>query len=244
MNIDLPSSWMKIIGDQFEKDYFKGLAKFVDSERKNHPGKVFPLDTEVFTAFKLTPFDKVNVLLIGQDPYPGMQKIDGKLVGEAHGLCFSVKPGLKPPDSLRNIFKELQSDIGCTIPNNGFLAPWAKQGILMLNTVLTVGPKEAGGNPRPFAHQKKGWEIFTDEVIRRISEKKKSVVFVLWGNPAKAKKKLIDLTDLHAHEVVERSHPTTMSFHKDFFGTKPFSEINAKLRKHGHPEIDWQIPDI
>jgi uracil-DNA glycosylase len=241
MKIDLPSSWMKVVGKEFEKDYFKQLANFVDQERKNHPGKVFPLEDEVFTAFKLTPFNKVSVLLIGQDPYPGMQKINGELVGEAHGLCFSVKPGLKIPDSLRNMFKELRSDLGCTIPNNGFLAPWAKQGILMLNTVLTIGPKEAGGNPRPFAHQKKGWETFTNEVIQKISAKKSPVVFVLWGNPAKEKKKWIDLA---RHEVVERSHPTSMSFFNNFSGTKPFSEINAKLKKHGHSEIDWQIPDV
>jgi uracil-DNA glycosylase len=241
MEIDLPPSWMKVIGEQFELDYFKRLARFVDGERKNHPGKVFPLEAEVFTAFKLTPFNKVKVLLIGQDPYPGMQKINGQLVGEAHGLCFSVKPGLKPPDSLRNIFKELKSDLNCAIPNNGFLAPWAKQGILMLNTVLTIGPKEAGGNPRPFAHQNQGWETFTDEVIHKINAKKSPVVFVLWGNPAKAKKKLIDLA---RHEVVERSHPTSMSFFKDFSGTKPFSEINAKLEKHGNSPINWQIPDV
>ncbi|MEW6125760.1 MAG: uracil-DNA glycosylase [Acidobacteriota bacterium] len=242
MKIDLPSSWLKVIGEEFEKDYFKRLEAFVDGERKKHPGKVFPIDDEVFTAFKLTPFNKVNVLLIGQDPYPGIQKkANGERVGEAHGLCFSVKPELRSPDSLRNIFKELQSDLGCKIPNNGYLAPWAKQGMLMLNTVLTVGPKVAGGNPVPFSHRGQGWETFTDEVIRQVSAKKTPVVFVLWGNPAKAKKKLIDLA---RHQVVERSHPTTMSFFKDFSGTKPFSEINAKLIKHGYDPIDWQIPDV
>src|SRR5215813_1237688 len=176
MQIDIPVSWQKVIGEEFDKDYFKQLEEFVDGERRDYT--IYPPEDMVFSAFNLTPYNKVNVLLLGQDPYVNK--------GQAHGLCFSVLPGVAKPPSLKNIFIELQNDLDCRIPNNGYLVEWAEQGILMLNTVLTVREKQ------PFSHRGKGWEIFTDAVISKVSEKKSPVVFVLWGNAAQEKTKLID----------------------------------------------------
>jgi uracil-DNA glycosylase len=176
---------------------------------------------------KLTPYKDVKVLLLGQDPYPGE--------GQAHGLCFSVRPGIKPPASLRNIYKELATDVGFRIPNNGYLTPWAKQGILMLNAVLTVRAGETN------SHQGKGWEIFTDCVISRVNEKEDPLVFVLWG--AYAQKK-IELIDTVKHTIIKSAHPSPLSARKGFFGSRPFSAINRALRKVGKAEIDWQLPDI
>ena len=225
MNLEIPKSWQAVVGDEFDKPYFKKLEKFVDSERKLF--EIYPPEDEVFSALKITPYNKVNVLLLGQDPYVGK--------GQAHGLCFSVRPGVKPPPSLQNIFKELKDDLGSRIPNNGYLVKWARQGILMLNTVLTV---RAG---QPFSHRGKGWEEFTDEVIRKVNEKKSQVVFVLWGGPAKQKIKFID-TDRHT--IVKGAHPSPLSARNGFFGSKPFSAINAALEAAGKPPIDWQIPDL
>jgi uracil-DNA glycosylase len=225
MNLEIPKSWQAVVGDEFDKPYFKKLEKFVGSERKLF--EVYPPEDEVFSALKITPYNKVNVLLLGQDPYVGKS--------QAHGLCFSVRPGVKPPPSLQNIFKELKDDLGCRIPNNGYLVKWARQGILMLNTVLTV---RAG---QPFSHRGKGWEEFTDEVIRKVNEKKSRVVFVLWGGPAKQKIKFID-TDRHS--IVKGAHPSPLSARNGFFGSKPFSAINNALEAAGKPPIDWQIPDL
>jgi uracil-DNA glycosylase len=223
MQIDIPASWQKVIGEEFDKAYFKELEKFVDKERQNVT--IYPPEDKVFSAFKLTPYNKVNVLLLGQDPYVNK--------GQAHGLCFSVLPGVPKPPSLKNIFIELQDDVGCRIPNNGYLIEWAEQGILMLNTVLTVREKQ------PFSHRGKGWEIFTDAVISKVSDKSSPVVFVLWGNAAQEKIKLIDAT---RHHIVKGAHPSPLSV-KRFFGSRPFSKINAALQASEKPEIDWQIPD-
>ncbi len=179
----------------------------------------------MFFLHSLSPYNKVNVLLLGQDPYVGKH--------QAHGLCFSVLPGVPVPPSLRNIFKELRDDLGCKIPNNGYLINWAQQGILMLNTVLTV---RAG---LPFSHRGKGWEIFTDAVIESVNEKESPVVFLLWGNAAQKK---ISLIDTSRHIIIKGAHPSPLSA-KQFFGRRPFSQVNQALKELGKPEIDWQIPN-
>jgi uracil-DNA glycosylase len=221
----IPPSWKAVLADEIKQPYFKELEEFVAEERQKH--KVFPPEDKVFSALELTPYDQVNVLLLGQDPYHDD--------GQAHGLCFSVQPGVPPPPSLVNIFKELQSDLGCTIPNNGYLVPWAEQGVLLLNTVLTVRAHQAN------SHKGKGWERFTDAVIEKVNDKPDPVVFVLWGGPAQKKEKLIDTS---RHTIVKAAHPSPLSARAGFFGSKPFSKINAALAAAGKPEIDWQLPDI
>jgi uracil-DNA glycosylase len=221
----LPESWQDAIGDELEKPYFKSLEAFVDREREQH--QVFPTEKNVFNAFDLTPLDETNVLLLGQDPYHNE--------GQAHGLAFSVRPGVKPPPSLANMFKELRADVGCKIPNNGYLAPWARQGILMLNAVLTVRAHT------PNSHKGHGWETFTDTVIRVVNAKESPVVFVLWGGYAQKKAALVD-TDRHT--IVSSAHPSPLSARNGFFGSKPYSKINAALRAAGKPEIDWQLPNL
>jgi uracil-DNA glycosylase len=201
------------------------LQQFVKEERKKY--QVFPPDKEVFAALHLTPYEKVSVLILGQDPYHE--------VGQAHGLCFSVLPDVAIPPSLQNIYQELHDDLGCTIPNNGYLTPWAEQGVLLLNAVLTVRAHQAN------SHQGKGWENFTDAIIRTVNEKPDRVVFVLWGAYARKKKLLIDTT---RHVIIESAHPSPLSAANGFFGSRPFSKINAALRAAGKPEIDWQIPDV
>ncbi len=225
MKLPLPNGWQPLLADELEKPYFKKLQAFVDEERRTHT--VFPPEENVFAALELTPYDRVNVLLLGQDPYHDEN--------QAHGLCFSVRPGIKPPPSLQNIFIELRNDLGCRIPNNGYLVPWAKQGVLMLNAVLTVRAHQAN------SHKSHGWEIFTDAVIRTVNEKADPVVFVLWGAPAQKKIALIDTT---RHTIVKAAHPSPLSARSGFFGSKPFSQINAALRAAGKPEIDWQLPDL
>ncbi len=227
VNLDLPPSWNDALSGEFDKPYFKSLAKFVDEERKAFPLKIYPGPDQTFAALHFTPLDKVRVLLLGQDPYPGE--------GMAHGLCFSVDQSVrKLPASLKNIFKELQSDLGHAVPNNGYLVPWARQGILLLNTILTLRAGE------PLSHKGKGWEIFTDEIIRRVNAKTDPVVFVLWGRPAQSK---INLIDTQRHVIIQAAHPSPLSC-RAFFGTRPFSAINAALRAAGSPEIDWRIPDL
>jgi uracil-DNA glycosylase len=224
MEVKLPASWKKVLADEFDKPYFKALEKFVDAERAAH--QVFPPEEDVFNAFQLTPYDKVNVLLLGQDPYP--------TPGNAHGLCFSVLPGVKPPASLVNIFKELKDDLGCKIPNNGYLVPWAKQGVMLLNAVLTVRAH------KPASHANHGWETFTDAAIRALNDKSDPVVFLLWGAYAQKKGKHIDDS---RHRVITGAHPSPLSM-KKFFGSKPFSQVNLALKMFGKPEIDWQLPDL
>ena len=221
----METSWRPILIEETRKPYFKSLRQFVADERKMHP--VFPPEDDVFAALHLTPYEKVSVLILGQDPYHDDN--------QAHGLCFSVRPGIAMPPSLLNIFKELKSDLGCSIPNNGCLTHWAEQGVLLLNAVLTVQAHRAN------SHKDKGWETFTDAVIRAVNAKPDPVVFVLWG--AYAGKK-IALIDQSRHIVIQSPHPSPLSAHRGFFGSRPFSKINAALRSLGKPEIDWQIPDL
>ncbi len=224
MKVDLPAGWKKVLSAELAKPYFTELAEFVDGERAAH--QVFPPEDDVFNAFKYTPYADLNVLLLGQDPYHDD--------GQAHGLCFSVRPGVTPPPSLRNILKELKADLGCRVPNNGCLVPWAEQGVMLLNAVLTVRTH------KPASHAGHGWETFTDAVIRTLNDKSDPVVFVLWGGYAQKKGKLIDR---EKHRVITGAHPSPLSM-KKFFGTRPFSQVNAALREFGKPEIDWQLPDV
>ncbi|MGH1492975.1 MAG: uracil-DNA glycosylase [Acidimicrobiales bacterium] len=219
------TDWNPILRTEFEKPYWAELQQFVHAERASHP--VYPPHDEVFAALHLTPFEAVKVLLLGQDPYHGP--------GQAHGLCFSVQPGVATPPSLVNIFKELQSDLGIEPPNHGHLSHWAQQGVLMLNTTLTVRAHQAA------SHQKHGWETFTDEVIRAVSAKQETVVFVLWGAAAGRKRELID-TD--RHHIIAAPHPSPLSAHRGFFGSKPFSEINTVLSEAGRGPIDWALPPL
>jgi uracil-DNA glycosylase len=221
----LPHSWHSLLAEELDKPYFRKLEQFLKEDRASHT--IYPPEKDIFSAFNLTPYKNVNVLLLGQDPYPGE--------GQAHGLSFSVRPGIKPPASLRNIYKELATDVGFRLPNNGYLAPWAKQGMLMLNAVLTVRAGE------PNSHRGKGWEIFTDCVISRVNEKADPVIFVLWG--AYAQKK-IALIDTNKHTIIKSAHPSPLSARHGFFGSCPFSQINKSLRVANKPQIDWQIPDI
>jgi uracil-DNA glycosylase len=221
---DLPPSWQAAIGEEFEKPYFQQLQAFLAAERTTHT--VYPPVEDVYNAFKMTPLDKVKVLLLGQDPYHG--------AGQAHGLCFSVRPGVRRPPSLVNILKELHNDVGCPVPNHGCLQAWAERGVMLLNAVLTVRAGE------PNSHKDQGWEKFTDAAIRAVNEKAELVVFLLWGSYAQKKEALID-TDRHV--VLKAAHPSPLSF-KKFLGSKPFSSTNAALRKLGRGEIDWCLPDI
>jgi uracil-DNA glycosylase len=225
MQINIPGTWHELLSSELSQPYFQKLEAFVDEERKNH--SVFPPEPEVFSALNLTPYEEVKVLLLGQDPYHDDN--------QAHGLCFSVKPGIKPPPSLVNMYKELRSDLGCTIPNNGYLVPWAKQGVLMLNAVLTVRAHE------PNSHKNHGWERFTDAIISKTNEKQERVIFILWGAYAQKKRALIDTS---RHSIVESAHPSPLSARNGFFGSKPFSTVNQLLREAGEKEIDWQIPNI
>jgi uracil-DNA glycosylase len=221
----LPESWQPVVGDELNKPYFHKLQEFLQEERRKQV--VYPPEKEVFTALQLTPYQRVSVLILGQDPYHDE--------GQAHGLAFSVRPGVKPPPSLMNVFRELKSDLGCHIPNNGYLVPWTKQGVLLLNTVLTVRAHS------PNSHKGKGWEKFTDAVISQVGAKEDLVVFVLWGANAQKKTKLIESD---RHTVVQSAHPSPLSAKNGFFGSKPFSRINAALREAAKPDIDWQLPNI
>ncbi len=219
------TDWNPILRAEFAKPYWGQLQEFVHAERSAH--QVFPPHDEVFAALHKTPFESVKVLMLGQDPYHGP--------GQAHGLCFSVRPGVPAPPSLVNIFTEMESDIGVPRPDHGHLTHWAEQGVLLLNTTLTVRARKAG------SHQKKGWETFTDEVIRAVSAKDDTVVFVLWGAAAGRKKELIDLD---RHQVVSAPHPSPLSAHRGFFGSRPFSTINRMLEEAGRGPIDWALPPI
>ena len=220
----LPASWQDVLGGELDKPYFTQLTEFVEEERALH--RVFPPREEVFAALDATPFDQVKVLILGQDPYHGE--------GQGHGLCFSVRPGVRVPPSLRNIYKEINDDLGHPVPDNGYLMPWARQGVLLLNAVLTVREGEAN------SHKGKGWEKFTDAAVQAANERDEPVVFVLWCAYAQKKGKHIDESK---HAVIKSGHPSPLS-EKHFFGTRPFSKINAALKKFGAKEIDWQIPDI
>ena len=221
----IENDWLEIYNDEFKKPYYKELFKFVGDEYSK--GKVFPPSDEIFSAFNLTPLSKVKVVIIGQDPYHND--------GQAHGLSFSVKPGIDIPPSLVNIYKELQDDLGCRIPNNGYLVKWAQQGVLMLNSVLTVRAHQA------FSHQGHGWEEFTDAAIKGLNAQDRPIVFILWGRPAQNKKKMLNNPK---HLILEAPHPSPLSAHRGFFGSKPFSKTNEFLIANGLAPIDWQIEDI
>lgn len=218
------TDWNPLLRDEFEKDYWKSLQRFVADERDRH--EVFPPAAEVFAALHLTAHREVRAVILGQDPYHGP--------GQAHGLCFSVRRGVAVPPSLRNIHRELHDDLGCPAPGHGNLEHWAGQGVLLLNTTLTVRAGEAG------SHHGKGWEEFTDRVITVVNDKPDPVVFLLWGAPARRKKSLIDTT---RHVVIESAHPSPLSAHNGFLGSRPFSRANEALRRNGREPIDWSIPD-
>jgi uracil-DNA glycosylase len=218
--LELPPSWQPHLGSQLAEPYLGELLAFVAGERQQH--EVYPPEPEVLAALQATAFGDVRVVLLGQDPYHDH--------GQAHGLCFSVRPGVRPPPSLANIFKELGSDLGHPPPPTGDLSPWARQGVLLLNTVLTVRAHQAG------SHRRRGWERFTDAVINAISQRTQPAVFLLWGNDAKKKHGLI-----HPHHgVVECAHPSPLSASR-FLGSRPFSRVNAELVERGQPPVDWRL---
>lgn len=225
MSTEIPAAWQPILRAETEKPYFHVLQSFLQKERAQTT--VFPPEPEVYTALHLTPYEQVRVVILGQDPYHDNN--------QAHGLAFSVRPGIQPPPSLMNIFRELKTDVGFRIPNNGYLAPWAEQGVLLLNTVLTVRAHQAN------SHRGKGWETFTDRIIQAVSAKPEPVIFVLWGNPAQKKQSLIDIS---RNKILTAPHPSPLSASRGFFGSRPFSKINTMLRDAGQPEINWQLPDI
>lgn len=215
-------SWKKVLADEFKKPYFHALTKFVGEEYKTQV--VFPPAKDMFNALKATPYELANVLILGQDPYHN--------ANQAHGLAFSVQPGVRQPPSLVNIFKELSSDVGGKPPGDGCLLPWTEQGVLLLNSVLTVRAHQPG------SHKGKGWEPFTDSIIRALAARETPVVFVLWGKYARDKAALIDSS---RHTIIESAHPSPMSARDGFFGSKPFSKVNAALVKNGFSPINWQL---
>lgn len=224
-NPQIHQSWKEPLLEEFSKPYFLNLKNFLVEEKAKH--RIYPPGKFIFHAFNSTPFDNVKVVIIGQDPYHG--------TGQAHGLCFSVPFGIKPPPSLVNIFKEIQDDLGLPFPNHGNLEYWAMQGVLLLNATLTVRANQAG------SHQGKGWEEFTNHTISKLSELKTNLVFLLWGKYAQNKAELIDKSK---HHVLEAPHPSPFSAHSGFFGCKHFSKTNKILEENGIEPIDWRVPDL
>lgn len=220
MDVKIEESWKLILNEEFDKPYFIELTGFVKSEYLQQ--RIFPPGKEIFNAFNLCPFDELKVVIIGQDPYHGP--------GQAHGLCFSVKDDIDFPPSLKNIFKEINNDLGISIPQTGDLSRWAKQGVLLLNATLTVRAHQVG------SHQKKGWETFTDEVIRNVSKKKDHVVFLLWGAYAQQKSEMIDQTK---HLILQSVHPSPLSASRGFFGNHHFSRTNQFLQSKGLVPVNW-----
>lgn len=216
----ISGDWQEALKDEFQKDYYKKLYVKVREEYQTQV--IFPPAEDIFNAFHYTPLNEVKVVIFGQDPYHN--------VGQAHGLCFSVKKGVDIPPSLVNIYKELQEDIGCDIPNHGDLTAWAKQGVLMLNTVLTVRAHQAN------SHQGIGWEEFTNAAIRVLNEQDRPIVFILWGRPAQMKRRMLTNPK---HLILEAPHPSPLSSYRGFFGSKPFSKTNAFLKANGVKGIDW-----
>lgn len=219
------NDWLTELESEFQKPYYRALYEFVKKEYGT--AQIFPPSEDIFNAFHLTPLSEVKVVILGQDPYHN--------VGQAHGLCFSVKPDVAAPPSLVNIYKELHEDIGCYIPNNGYLEKWARQGVLMLNTVLTVRAHMAN------SHRGKGWEEFTDAAIRALNKQNQPIVFILWGRPAQTKEKMLGNPN---HLILKAPHPSPLSAYNGFFGSKPFSQTNVFLESHGVKPIDWQIENI
>jgi uracil-DNA glycosylase len=222
MTFTIPNGWRDQLETETTQPYYQTLEAFVAAERAAHT--VYPPEDEVFTALKLTPYAQANVLILGQDPYHGE--------GQAHGLAFSVRPGVPPPPSLVNMFKELETDLGLRWPKTGYLAPWAEQGVLLLNAVLTVRAHE------PNSHKGKGWETFTNAAIDALNQREAPVVFVFWGGYARRK---IERITEERHTIIESAHPSPLSARSGFFGSRPFSRINAALRKNGREGIDWSV---
>ena len=221
----ITNDWLAPLNEEFKKPYYRKLYQQVKEEYQTR--QIFPHPDDLFSAFELTPLSKVKVVILGQDPYHN--------VGQAHGLCFSVKPDVDIPPSLVNIYQELHDDLGCYIPNNGYLVKWAEQGVLLLNTVLTVRAHAAN------SHRGIGWEEFTDAAIRTLNEQDHPIVFILWGRPAQNKKVMLDNPN---HYILEAPHPSPLSAYRGFFGSRPFSRTNEFLVKHGLTPIDWQIENV
>ena len=222
-NVQIEESWKHVLNDEFEKPYFSELRRFLQAEKAL--GKtIYPPGSLIFNAFNSTPFDKVRVVILGQDPYHG--------AGQAHGLCFSVQHGVKPPPSLVNMYKELKDDVGFSIPTHGCLQKWTEQGVFLLNAILTVEANQ------PASHQKKGWEEFTNAVIQKLSKEKNGLIFILWGNFAQQKATLINESK---HTILKAAHPSPFSAYNGFFGCKHFSKTNELLTQRGETPIDWQL---
>lgn len=219
---NIHESWYEVLKEEFEADYFAKLKSFLIEEKKKNT--IYPPGYQIFSAFDSTPFDKVKVVILGQDPYHGP--------GQAHGLCFSVNSGVKHPPSLRNIFKEIENDLDIPYPKSGSLIPWTEQGVLLFNVTLTVRAHQAG------SHQKKGWEQFTDTIIKKLSFEKEKLVFLLWGSFAISKSALIDQTK---HHILTAVHPSPLSAHRGFFGCKHFSKTNQLLSQNSLKPIDWRV---
>ncbi|MBC2575671.1 uracil-DNA glycosylase [Peptostreptococcus canis] len=223
--VNIGNDWDYVLKNEFNKEYYLKLREFLKHEYKNK--QVFPDMYDIFNALKYTSYKDTKVLILGQDPYHD--------IGQAHGLAFSVKPGIKIPPSLLNMYKELNEDLGLYIPNNGYLVDWAKQGVLLLNAALTVRAHQAN------SHKGMGWETFTDNIIKYLNDREEAVIFVLWGANARSKKSLIDT---NKHYILEAPHPSPLSAHRGFFGCGHFSRINKILKENGKTPIDWQIKNI
>ena len=221
----ITNDWLEAIGDEFKKEYYRDLYNFVKDEYSKTV--IYPPADDIFNAFHFTPLSKVRVLLLGQDPYHNEN--------QAHGLSFSVQPGQDIPPSLQNIYKELNDDLGCYIPNNGFLKKWAEQGVLLLNTVLTVRAHQAN------SHKNHGWELFTDAIINAVNKQDRPIVYFLWGAPAQKKAAMLNNPK---HLILEAPHPSPLSAYRGFFGSRPFSKTNDFLVKNGMEPIDWQIENV
>lgn len=221
----ISNDWLEALGEEFHKPYYKKLYETVNQEYRTR--RIYPPANDIFNAFHLTPLKDVKVVILGQDPYHGD--------GQAHGLCFSVKPSVEIPPSLVNIYQELHDDLGCRIPTHGYLTKWAKQGVLLLNTVLTVRAHQAN------SHRGIGWEEFTDAAIRALNAQDRPIVFILWGRPAQMKKSMLNNPN---HLILEAPHPSPLSAYRGFFGSRPFSKTNAFLQAHGVEPVDWQIDEL
>lgn len=218
------NSWQEILADEFQKPYYQELRQFLKNEYQTQ--QIHPDMYHIFEALEKTPYEEVKVVILGQDPYHGPN--------QAHGLSFSVQPGIKVPPSLKNIYKELEADLGISPVSHGYLTSWAEQGVLLLNSVLTVRESQA------YSHRGKGWEKLTDEIIQKLNQREKPIVFILWGKPAQQKISMIDTTK---HLIISSVHPSPLSAHRGFFGSKPFSQTNQALLQMGETPINWQLPE-
>lgn len=223
--VQLHESWLSRLEDQFQQEYMHKLREFLVI-RKQHRAVIYPPGAQIFNALDSTPFEQVRVVILGQDPYHGP--------GQAHGLCFSVQPGVRVPPSLANIYREIESDLGITVPHHGYLQSWAEQGVLLLNAVLTVERGQAG------SHQGKGWETFTDAIVQLLNDEREELVFMLWGSYAQKKGAMIDRSK---HLVLKAPHPSPLSAHRGFLGCRHFSSANEYLQRHQQKPVDWSVPE-